>query len=275
MPVIVQLNHPEPEHRPPGDLPHQEWNIAKHRRKFLLSRGRWLSESNGTPLEGELTFWGEWEPPSCVIMRWVRDHSLPRFLHRPFWDRPPRGQRQNTDPWVFGKHFRYSNCGQRVRALRNLTPGSIVLFGSTVGGSFVLDTLFVVSSRGEAFSPFELPRVADPAFRICTLESLRSTCGRNNEFTLYRGVTFEERQRFSGMHSFAPCRRADADKMRFCRPRIQCDHVDPIRWKRTPHVSLELSFSEVAKEWERIRDKVLKADCLPGISFDTPPYETA
>jgi hypothetical protein len=272
MPVVVQLNHPVPEHTPPRNLPDQEWNRKKHRRKFLVSRGRCVAAVNSAPVEHDLAFWGEWEPPSHVIGRWCDDDSLPRFLHRPFWSSPPRGGRQNTDPWVFGECFRYSNCGQRVAELRNLTRGSLILFGSTIDGNFVLDTAFVVRGPGRPFSSSRLARVADKAFRVCTLESLVTTCGRNNEFILYRGVTFEERRSFGGMYSFVPCRRADTGEMRFPRPSIASDYVEPIRWKRRPHASADLALADVVAEWKSIRDEVLKR-CMLGISFETPQRE--
>ncbi len=65
---------------------------------------------------------------------------------RPFWQVPKDGGwRQNTDPLVFGDHFLYSNCRQRQNGkMRDLAHGSLVLFGSKLGGQFVLDTLFVV-----------------------------------------------------------------------------------------------------------------------------------
>jgi hypothetical protein len=86
---------------------------------------------------------GEWEPPSRVEQRWPTDPDgvLPCTLHRPYWTRPGRSRlRQNTDPWVFGEQMIYSNCRQTVRAqrrptaLQTLPRGSVICFGSTLGG---------------------------------------------------------------------------------------------------------------------------------------------
>jgi hypothetical protein len=102
---------------------------------------------NGGRLEeGDLMFWGEWEPCSRVerLAMPGRNRDLPQWLHHPLWPCPddcrlPRvvangssGGRcapvkayragetcsgnephcQNTDPYVFGSCFKYFNCKQ-------------------------------------------------------------------------------------------------------------------------------------------------------------------
>jgi hypothetical protein len=62
----------------------------------------------------------------------------------------PAAHHQNTDPMVFGDAFYYSNCRQhnwrkppnhpKPSEMQNLDLGSLILFGSMVGGEFVLDT---------------------------------------------------------------------------------------------------------------------------------------
>jgi hypothetical protein len=132
-----------------------------------------------------------------------------------------QGERQNTDPWVFGDSFRFSNCRQltlrqKPSALQKLTEGSMVLFGSTISGEFVSDTVFVVKDSCP-FSPAKPPET-DETFRVCTIESLLTTGDADNPFTLYRGARYEAPA--NGMYSFVPCRRADADNVRFTRPSI-------------------------------------------------------
>ena len=145
---VVQFPHPGREHRP-GDTEWMPWNPQqKHARKFLRSRGRYVAKDD-TVSEDPLVFWGEWEPPSRVIARWPRSRRLPRFLHEPVWHTPRhRVPRHNTDPWVFGKTFLYSNCKQFTphgtpSALQSVTRGSLILFGSKLDHEFVLDTVFV------------------------------------------------------------------------------------------------------------------------------------
>jgi len=42
---------------------------------------------------------------------------MPRFVHEPVLARPTSPARQNTDPFVFGPSFLYSNCRQFTHQL--------------------------------------------------------------------------------------------------------------------------------------------------------------
>jgi hypothetical protein len=56
---FVQFPHPGGEHHPPiDDMP---WNVTNHPRKFLVAHGRHLDDHDRVG-EGDLAFWGEWEP---------------------------------------------------------------------------------------------------------------------------------------------------------------------------------------------------------------------
>lgn len=121
---VVQFPHPGIEHNP-KDATVMPWNIGPHARKFLRSPGRYVAP-DGSIREGTLVFWGEWEPPSRVVDRWAQDGRKPRFLHEPSWTAPVDSGLANTDPWVFGERFRFSNCKQltphgRPSALQSLT----------------------------------------------------------------------------------------------------------------------------------------------------------
>jgi hypothetical protein len=180
-PVIVHFPHPGTEHNATR-MSRQPWNTnKKHRRKFLCSVGRHV-DSNERLVEELLAFWGEWEAPSYVRKHWPKDGELPQFLQEPVWERPTVARfRQNTDPWVFGDSFRYSNCKQaKQKKLQRLPSDSVILFGSKRPGKFefALDTVFVVGERPQKFSPANPPNT-DEAFRICTIESLASGGGEN------------------------------------------------------------------------------------------------
>jgi hypothetical protein len=270
---VVQFPHPGAEHNP-GSAQRQSWNIGKHRRKFLQSYGRCVADDDSLS-ECDLVFWGEWEPPSYVIKRWEQKGSLPRFLHRPAWELPANGPRQNTDPWVFGESFKYSNCHQLIRrkrweAIQSLTPGSIILFGSTVGIEFVLDTVFVVKDSCR-FSPNKPPE-SDEAFRVCTVESLLTSGSADDPFTLYRGATYEAS--INGMYSFVPCRRADAGDMRFPRPPISLPgYLNPKSTQTPSGANKPRSAADVHEQWETIRKQVFEAGCLLAVWFSTPQLE--
>jgi hypothetical protein len=267
---VVQFPHPGCEHNP-GMAQRQPWNAGNHGRKFLQSFGRYV-DGNRSLGQGNVVFWGEWEAPSYYIIpkSWERADALPRFLHRPVWERPtPNERRLNTDPWVFGDSFRYSNCRQLTRsALQRLTPGSLILFGSTIDAQFVIDTVFVVKDSCP-FSPRRPPET-DEAFRVCTVESLLTTGNRDDPFTLYRGAAYEDR--FNDMYSFVPCRLADADDMRFARPCISLGgYVNPKNWRAaclTP-----CSQADVRRQWENVRKQVVDAGCLLGVWFATPKLD--
>ena len=148
--MFVQFPHPGSEHEPTG--PMMDWNRGQHARKFLKAHGRYVVD--GVAREGAVAFWGEWEPQSRVVETFPPEiPGGPCFLHEPFWVSQPDGDRlQNTDPLVFGDRFLYSNCRQRRnRKLRELAPGSIVLFGSKRRSEFVLDTVLVISDQSQPY----------------------------------------------------------------------------------------------------------------------------
>ena len=270
---VVQFPHPGPEHNP-GHIPRLPWRMAwntdGHGRKFMRSPGRYVDKSDVLSA-AELTFWGEWEPPSDIVEAWSASGSLPRLLHVPVWERIAPPDRQNTDPWVFGDHFRYSNCKQQAQyALQRLTPGSVILFGSTKSGAFILDTVFVVKDS-RPYTPSN-PSATDDAFRFCTIESLcepSSSCA-GDSFTLYQGARFDEP--INGMYSFVPSRRADSDKKRrFARPSISLPgYVNPSAVMAPSGASRPRSRNEAHDQWVKVRDQVRRTDCLLGVWFQTP-----
>ena len=278
-PRFVQFPHPGCEHAPrTGDMP---WNTGDHCRKFLTAPGRCVEEG-GAVSNGDLVFWGEWEPPSQIPRCWQRSGQLPRALHRPYWYRPPQDwPRQNTDPWVFGPDMLYSNCKQVRRspgstatestAMQELSPGSVICFGSTVQGEFRLDTMFVVASS-ELWIPSQSGDLdVDEAFKICTGQSLAAADEHaDQQFTLYRGATVDDP--VDGMYGFVPARRADDADPRFPRPLIRLpDLINPKSTQAARGVQEPHTAAELQEAWNEVRDQVLEADLLLGISLETPP----
>lgn len=276
---VVQFPHPGHEHIP-GGTEWMPWNPRqKHARKFLRSRGRFVAKDD-TVSEGSLVFWGEWEPPSRVIARWPRSGRLPRFLHEPVWHTPRhRAPRHNTDPWVFGKTFLYSNCKQLTphgtpSALQSLTRGSLILFGSVLDHEFVLDTVFVVADSVR-YTPSSADHLdVDDAFRTCTVESLTipgDKDHRNSTFTLYRGATLEDQ--VDGMYSFVPARPSTTPDLRFARPAITAPgYVNPASKQSPSGVRRPLGANEVSQVWASVRNQVFDAGCVLGVSLDPVPY---
>jgi hypothetical protein len=271
---FVQFPHPGGEHHPSND--DMPWNVTDHRRKFLIAPGRYL---NGDDRMGEdnLAFWGEWEPPSRIERRWSANGRLPRALHRPYWIRPVTGAyRQNTDPWVWGEQMLYSNCKQitgpqrRPTSMQELTPGSVICFGSTIGSDFCVDTVLVVASA-EPWVPAEVDDLqTDDAFKICTGQSITTVpSDAHLGLTLYRGATVDDP--VEGMFSFVPARRADEVDPRFCRPSVRLPgRINPSSRQSTWGSKSPLPVHTIRDAWGAIREQVLARDLLMATRIETP-----
>lgn len=286
---LVQFMHP-------GDEPAQgqglEWNCGPHRRKFLVSPGSWLEGE--TLHAGEIVFWGEWEPQSRVMPVPAPMTGGPRQIFRPYYVRPQAyGLHQNTDPFVFGPTFLYSNCQQNTVAgpteLQSLARGSVILFGSHRAGRFLLDTVFVVASSASLSSESapELAARVPATFVDVTLRPLferdvvMQTSASNSrdgvcstladaDYRLYWGATFEAP--VDGMFSFVPCQAAQASPAGFARPALAVPYVNPRR-TRGFH-SYEVERSAVLATWREVRRQVIEQDCQLGVRIDVPPCET-
>ncbi len=273
---FVQFPHPGGEHNPPGD--DMPWNRGDHRRKFLVTPGRYLDGDDHIG-EAELAYWAEWEPPSRVERRWPASGRLPRVLHRPYWVEPAtRRFRQNTDPWVWGDRMLYSNCKQtstigperRPNSMQRLTRGSVVCFGSTIDGEFCLDTVLVVGSA-EPWAPAEAADLdVDAAFKVCTGGSIM-TVRRDAEqrLTLYRGATVADP--VEGMFSFVPARRADAADPRFARPPVRLPgRINPASRQSTRGSRRPLPVDVLRDCWEAVRHQTVAAGLLLAVWLQTP-----
>lgn len=273
--TVVQFPHPGGEHNPASD--EMPWNVADHRRKFLRSPGRYVDDTDKARTD-DVVFWGEWEAPSQIERRWAPDGLLPRALHRPYWLQPAmNGFRQNTDPWVFGNRMIYSNCKQvvgpqRVRtSMQSLPIGSVLLFGSTIGHEFCLDTVLVVASA-RPWIPFEVDdHHVDHAFKVCTAESITSSgTDVHTDLTLYRGATFDDP--VHGMYSFVPALPATDEGPRFARPAVYLHGLINPASRQSPWGSKRpLPVTAVRDAWESIRHQVRTAGLVEAVHIDTPP----
>ena len=68
----------------------REWNnLDHHKRKFIFAKNAiYVDNLESKPKEGDITFWGEWEPHSNfrVISSHTKDFHGPRMMHYPFFD---------------------------------------------------------------------------------------------------------------------------------------------------------------------------------------------
>ena len=277
---VVQFPHPGGEgyaaSLAPGAV--RPWPLLSdqlpHVRKFVVSAG---TATNGVAdWDGEFDFWAEWEPPSEIVrILQGQGKTLPFAIQRPLLPHTsPAGHHQNTDPMVFGDAFYYSNCRQhnwrkppnrpRRSEMQNLDPGSLILFGSMVGGEFVLDTVFVVAGS-EVMTPGETAPPSELLARTVTAP-LASGGGEPLDYRLYRGASPAEQ--VDGMFSFVPCRPHGGEAVGFARPIIRFPwmHKSAQRARLVP----EHDVGSVKDVWDTIVDGVLDQDLLLGVAFDAP-----
>lgn len=280
---FVQFIHPGGEHGM-DRTGLKGWNrSARHKRKFLKTRGRYLRNTRpgARSRPGEIVFWGEWEPDSEVQEINHREQGGPRFLHSPFYAPPLLdGSEQNTDPFVFGPQFLYTGCqqhvGDRETQLRRLEPGSLILFGSCRDRSrFALDTVFVVRRhidhcKGD-YRDVLRGKVPD-TYRAVTIEPWYAgdvTADRSHR--LYFGAT--PNQRVGGMFSFFPCRPHDSGSPGFARPEIKIpnrtDRINP-RLIQGKKLTRDLNISELRELWHEVVGQVLREKHSLGVHAVMP-----
>lgn len=281
MPDFVQFMHPGNEHG--ADVAGLKyWNIGLHRRKFLRIEGEYVEAPAGRPRSGEVVFWGEWEPESTAEPISDPVPNGPSWLHRPYYVKPltywpGTGDQplQNTDPFVFGDRFRYTLCRQwrsaanRPSLLRDLEPGSLILFGSFKAGEFVLDTAFVtdagVQHDHDSWSTVltDLPETYVDVTMLATY-----AWGPGAELRLYSGAT--RRQPTNDMFSFAPCLPADVGGHGFARPAIRLDELITPNLKMGFKSTRGLSSEEVQQLWNHVTEQVVNQDLALGTRFAMP-----
>ena len=278
---FVQFIHDGPEHQPDPDSPAaKSWNVGDHKRKFLRSSGEYVAAPDDAAVKDDLVFWGEWEPESDVEA--IEGPGVPYgpdWLYTPYYVRPDsygdgRGL-QNTDPFVFGKHFLYTLCKQTRESgptfLRDLAPGSLILFGSHKDGEFRLDTAFVVAEgvlHNSDNWPSALRGRINQTYEDVTIRPGYEGFGAH-ELRLYRGATREEP--ISGMFSFAPCLPFDVGREGFARPPIQLQGVNPnltqgMKGKETTSLPVE----EIKERWDAVVTQVREQKLALGTRFALP-----
>ena len=250
-----------------------EWNRREHARKFLKATGSYVRD--GGMYRGEFVFWGEWEPQSIVAeMSRPESEAHPHWLHTPAWAIPRHRQLlQNTDPLVFGDRFIYSNCRQQQNSkLQELAPGSLVVFGSRVGGKFVVDTVFVVGDQAESFYASTASSVDCPDWvRAVVFDPIEQSAKKvRGAFRLYRGRSYDEAP--AGPFSYVPCCPFVGRPPAFARPVLHLSE----RWitanltqgaKATP-----ATRNDIDALWHEVVDQtVVKPGLAMGVRLDPPP----
>lgn len=284
---FVQFPHPGGEHDPRSG---RVWNTTSrdHARKFMQFRGKWIDEGGITHTDN-LRAWGEWEPESELILEFDPKEGgthHPNYLWKPYWVRKDNHRcLHNTDPFIFGNCFLYSNCGQSAQSkkgLKHLDRGSVIAFGSKVKlePKWALDTVFVVrdSFRFDPLNPRTVlegkvpevflevtggPLTSDPKLKKLADE------GKAQEFRLYRGATPDDP--VEDMFSFFPAILADGET---CFPRTVVSRRDkyfnPDAIMAPKGAASCLKSEELRGLWDSLVEEVLKADLVLGTHAEMP-----
>lgn len=172
----------------------------------------------------------------------------------------------------------YSNCKQlspsgKPNAMQRLTPGSVICFGSTLGGEFCADTVLVVASA-RPWTPL-VDLAGGPggeAFRVCTAQSVTRGEDRYARawFTLYQAATIDDP--VDGMHSFVPAKPTGDGYPRFARPPVWLPGglINPAS-TQSAYGARRPMRAAVRNAWEALRHQVLAAGLVLAVQFDVPP----
>lgn len=285
---FIQFPHPGAE-QGPGRDGYIEWfpNTYPHKRKFMQLNGSWI-DKKGKLRHGDLWAWGEWEPQSRLIRDFdvnaqLNNPHAPQRLWSPFL-RHVRNDRDatlhNTDPYIFGDSFIYSNCRQLSKAgkgLKHLARGSVIAFGSgkNLQGerSWVLDTVFVVEKHVD-YLPSDLKNATkcrelglSTTFKAVTGDVVS---GIDDYLRLYFGAT--PSNCVDGMFSFFPALPA-SENLRFSRPAIsnlENEYLNPRNWQWLKGQSTGRSRDQIKELWKKLKKEVLCAGLVLGVFAEEP-----
>ncbi len=272
---LVQFIHPGGEHEP-DDGNEKHWNTGEHRRKFLQSRGQYISgDMPGHVAQDDLVFWGEWEAESSVVktIKSPLDYG-PRYIYKPYYGAVPTTWAQNTDPFVFGDVFLYSNCKQATKRgltqLAMLSRGSVILFGSCIARShFVIDTVFVVDWWMKFYPPnykSELAGHVPKTFEDVTLS--RIAHHTSTPFTLYFGATYN--RRVGGMFSFFPCLPQSRCKRGFARPIVELPGQITNNLTQGKKMTVQPELADIEACWSAVVRQVMDKGLALGVAATLP-----
>ena len=253
-------------------------------------QGEWTDEDNNSH-PGKLRAWGEWEPESELICDFnAKDGGPhhPNYLWKPYW--VPKGKYRclhNTDPFIFGDRFIYSNCRQLPRSksqhgLKQLDRGSVIAFGSKVKGEekWALDTVLVVrdSRPYDPLNPREalegkvpnefLNVTGGPLTEDLKLKELADN-QEVPEFRLYRGATPNDP--VCGMYSFFPALPAGSSSGFRRPPIVGIEQINSRNWRAPKGHREKLTLKELRCLWDSLVAQVRNEGLVLGTYAEMPP----
>ncbi len=252
------------------------WNDQKtHYRKFIKQSGWYLEKIGKTvkPKRGELCFWGEWEPQSNFELTgnpYSTANALPHAIHYPTFSTSRVGH-HNTDPFVFGEHFYYTNCKQnRYEILRTLENGSIIIYGSEKEKKFfVVDTVFVVENSETVYDYQKHPEDYPTILRQATIDL---NGGLPSNFRLYKGKMYDFNKYYSETNSytfcFVPCK-VDCKTSGFERPIINWQQFN-LQEPGAGTVTKKIDYRSEVDFWHDLVAELIRQGFSLGIKLDMP-----
>ena len=281
---FVQFPHPGDECGP-GPDGQKEWSkiTNRHSRKFMEFHGKWMDEDYIERC-GTLRAWGEWEAESellCKLIQPCPDSLYPRSLWQPYYvSRTNYRRLLNTDPFVFGDRFLYSNCRQlNSHGLSSLARGSVIAFGSgkKIAGewNWLLDTVFVVADSLVYTAPEArtvLANIVPKAFLIVTAGPIADNL--EGSYRLYMGATPDDP--VEGMFSFFPAIEAHGEAG-FPQPPIKLprEFLNPRNYRAPKGQSRQRTREELCALWQSLVCQVREAGLLIGTHAALPQLRSA
>lgn len=309
--TIVQFPHPRDEHvysKSEKTDGKKEWNGSEHTRKmkrharnFIHASGKYVDDSGKlVSAEKGLVFWGEWEAEAKMsVIPENPEKGFPKYLIEPLKIEKHIKGGINTDPCVFGHCFKYSLCRQNKlngKKLLALDPGSIILFGSGLENSFLVDTVFVVSSSRKYnlktmrkdlsgikdFEDYE-KLVIDSIESECSSKEARGSSGNgcagssceksDDDKTFYEGATFSNP--VNGMYSFVPAKIFSNGKAGFERLSLDVTKFKPFELKDNltrsqAYIKEGATAEEVKSFWNELCKETEKQEFVKAVEIDFP-----
>jgi hypothetical protein len=239
-----------------------------HGRKYIRTTGNLLNALDAQLLDNQdLVFWREWEAHSSftLIGNQNAGTEYPKHVHRLFISREREGT-QNTDPFVFGNCFVYSNCLQSYQKMCDLPDGSLIVFGSEIKidgvDVFVLDTVFVVQDS--------LPVDRDhlQIIRARTSEVFKDAVLRKIDLNGRHRIYFSRPYRagIREYYSYVPCRLYGAGVM--LRPALPSKQFG----LKTPgsHQGIHFVLRNCLEYWHLLTRHLLNARYSLGVKMQLP-----
>ncbi|MCD7952865.1 MAG: hypothetical protein LUG14_08100 [Synergistaceae bacterium] len=284
--LAIQFLHPGREKTEEMIIKKADGKLCRlHGRKFVKDCGDYITDSLVSGEENaQIMFWCEYEQQLKYNKLCGRPHidGYPRYIQtlRPACYRQSCGEIAgciNTDPYIFGRYMLYSNCRQkRSPLLRNLLPGSVIVFGSRVNGLFCFDTVFVVSRPLCTFTRRDgrevLGKLKDEGaisenFWQATVEPLLNDGNaEGGEYVLYESAT--DQNPIDGMYSFFPCK--PLDDIGFPRPAATASCINHKMWTGIRTLVSNENVKGCLNVWKSLRRDVLEKGLCLGVRAKEP-----